>query len=124
MTEPKGYFILLLVTLAAAGIFMWLVVLPGCDSLSNPELRELEKQVAELETRIATLISEGATLDDYLPGVTVVRRDTPPPVAARKKVWVYVDGLLTEMFQCDLDHMIDNGFFIVTVVRPGVSDPP
>ena len=124
MREAKRIFIIVLAMLLV-GIFMWLVVLPGCHSGTvEAENAELKKQVQELETRIASLIHEGVQLHDYLPGVTVVKRGTPPPGMARKKVWVYVDGLLTGMFQCDLDHMIDNGFFIVTVVRPGVSDPP
>ena len=128
MRERKRILIMLLATVMT-GIFVWLVVLPGCDSVNyttmGAENAELKKQVAELETRIATLIHEGLPLDYYLPGVTVVRRGTPPPPGmARKKVWVYVDGLLTDMFQYDLDYMIERRFFIVTVVRPGVSDPP
>jgi len=124
VTEGKRIFITLLVTLMAGIFTTWLLVLPGCDSATEAENAELKKQVQELQTRIAALIHEGLPLDYYLPGVTVVKRDPPPPGMARKKVWVYVDGLLTDMFKCDLDYMIARGFFIVTVVRPGVEDPP
>ena len=106
----------ILTPLLIAVIFLAFVVLSGCDSLSNPEIRRLTKEVATLEGQIEVLLKE-AVLAEYVPGLTVVRRATPPPGVARKKVCVYVDGLLTQMYQHDLDHMIDIGFFIVTEIR-------
>jgi len=123
--ERKRILIMLLAMLMT-GIFMWLVVLPGCDPGTTPEDPELEKQLAELEARMRQILPdpkaerladllEGAFDADYIPGVTAVRRATPAPAVAKKKVWVYVDGLLTPMSEHDLMHMIRIGFYILVV---------
>ena len=122
MTERKRIVIILL-AMIISGMFMWLVVLPGCSPEPHPVDPELEKQLAKLEARMILILPdpkadrladllEGGLDPDFVPGVMTVTRATPPAGVARKKVWVYVDGLLTPMSYEDLQHMLRIGFYI------------
>lgn len=59
--------------------------------------------------------------EDYVPGITFVKRTKSPTAAARiKRVNVYVDGVLTVWPEDLLDRLIEIGFVEVTVVREGI----
>jgi len=100
--------------LAAVTFLVCLVVLSGCGLSGNSEIRRLEKQVETLEAQVDNLLITGIE-DDWLPGVKVVRRASASHLV---RVWVYVDGFLTPMWEDDLNHMIETGFYIVVIHRP------
>lgn len=94
-------------------IMAW-VVLSGCGLFRNPEIRRLEKQVETLEAQVDNLLTTGIE-DNWVEGVKVMRRASASHLV---RVWVYVDGFLTPMWEDDLNHMIETGFYIVVIHRP------
>ena len=99
--------------LAAVTFLVCLVVLSGCGLSGNSEIRRLEKQVATLEAQVDNLLI--GIEDNWAEGVKVMRRASASHLV---RVWVYVDGFLTPMWEDDLDHMIQTGFYIVVTHRP------
>jgi len=96
-----------------AAVLVCLVVLSGCGLSGNSEIRRLEKQVETLEAQVDNLLT--GIEDDWVEGVKVVRRASASHLV---RVWVYVDGFLTPMWEDDLNHMIETGFYIVVIHRP------
>jgi len=91
-----------------------LVVLSGCGLFRRPEIRRLEKQVETLEAQVDSLLTTGIE-DNWVEGVMVMRRASASHLV---RVWVYVDGFLTPMWEDDLNHMIETGFYIKVTHRP------
>jgi len=108
-TLKNGLALLLIMAL----IFVVFMFSSGCDSVTKRENAELRKKVATLEVQVENLLTAGIA-DDWVEGVKVVRRASASHLV---RVWVYVDGFLTPMWEDDLDHMIRTGFYIVVTHR-------
>lgn len=92
------------------------VNLSGCESKLGAierENTELREKVATLEAQVENLLTAGIA-DDWVEGVKVMRRASASHLV---RVWVYVDGFLTPMWEDDLDHMIETGFYLVVTHR-------
>jgi hypothetical protein len=92
-------------------------IIPACGDFDI--LNTSKKEDVEMTKDNATRISpEDEALvkklnEDYVTGVTILKRIKPPGPTRPKRVTVYIDGLLTTMPEDILDSLIENRFVIV-----------
>lgn len=113
MRKETSFNLQVITFLVCAVVLMGSLVLSSCGVFANPEIRRLEKQVETLEAQVDNLLTTGIE-DNWVEDVKIVRRASASHLV---RVWVYVDGFLTPMWEDDLDHMIATGFYIVVVHR-------